>query len=73
MVHFLCCAGNEDTPVDYFMAKDILAKLTETAERGLLGSLKGEAGTWERLIKAYEANCTFLCPHLTYAYCSPTT
>jgi hypothetical protein len=38
------------------MAKEILHKLTETAERGLLGSLKGSAGTWERIVKAYESN-----------------
>jgi len=38
------------------MAKEILNKLTETAERGLLGSLKGSAGTWERIVKAYELN-----------------
>jgi hypothetical protein len=38
------------------MAKDILKKLTETAERGLLGSLKGRAGTWEKIVKAYESN-----------------
>jgi hypothetical protein len=48
--------GEEDAPIDYFMAKEILAKLTETAERGLLGSLKGTAGTWERIAKAYESN-----------------
>lgn len=49
--------GGEDAPIDYFMAKEILGKLTETAERGLLGSLKGSAGTWERTVKAYESNC----------------
>lgn len=41
--------------LDYFDAKDILGKLMETAERGLLGSLTGAAGTWERVVKAYES------------------
>lgn len=38
------------------MAKEILNELIETADRGLLGSLKGSAGTWERIVKAYESN-----------------
>jgi hypothetical protein len=45
----------DGTSLDYFDAKDILEKLKETAERGLLGSLTGVAGTWERIVKAYES------------------
>ncbi|KAL4541420.1 hypothetical protein Ndes2437B_g05784 [Nannochloris sp. 'desiccata'] len=48
--------GGEDVPIDYYMAKEILNELIETADRGLLGSLKGSAGTWERIVKAYESN-----------------
>ena len=34
----------------------MLAKLAEGAERGFLGSLKGAAGEWEKVVKAYEYN-----------------
>lgn len=34
----------------------VLAKLSETAEKGLLGGLKGAAGSWEKVVKAYEYN-----------------
>ena len=52
-----CDAGGDEVTVDYFRSKEILARLSETAERGLLGSLKGLAGTWERIVRAYESNC----------------
>jgi hypothetical protein len=33
----------------------VLARLVEEgAERGMLGSLKGAAGDWEKVVKAYE-------------------
>ena len=46
--------------MDYFLSKKILGKLTETAERSLLGSLKGSAAGWERVVRAYESSseCT---------------
>lgn len=34
----------------------VLAKLSETAEKGLLGGLKGSAGSWDKVVKAYEYN-----------------
>lgn len=34
----------------------MLARLAEGAERGFLGSLKGAAGGWEKVVKAYEYN-----------------
>lgn len=34
----------------------VLAKLSETAEKSLLGGLKGAAGSWDKVVKAYEYN-----------------
>ncbi len=49
-------AGGEDVPLDYFLATAVLGKLSETAEKGFLGSFKGAAGEWEKVVKAYEYN-----------------
>lgn len=49
-------AGGEDAPLDYFQAQRVLAKLSETAEKSLLGSLKGAAGEWDKVVRAYEYN-----------------
>jgi len=49
-------AGGEEVPLDYFLAKAVLAKLTETAEKSFLGSFKGAAGSWDKVVKAYEYN-----------------
>jgi hypothetical protein len=46
--------GGDDAPLDYFLARQVLARLGETAEKGLLGSYKGAAGEWEKLVKAYK-------------------
>ena len=51
-----CPAGGEDAPLDYFAAQQVLAKLTETAEKGFLGGLKGAAGSWDKVVRAYEYN-----------------
>ena len=54
-----CCAalaGGEDIPLDYFTAQQVLARLSEGAEKGFLGGLKGAAGDWDKLVKAYEYN-----------------
>lgn len=48
--------GGEDVPLDYFLATAVLGKLSETAEKGFLGSFKGAAGEWEKVVKAYEYN-----------------
>lgn len=42
--------------MDYFLARQVLAKLEETAEKSLLGSLKGAAGDWHKIVRAYEYN-----------------
>ena len=34
----------------------MLSKLTETAEKGFLGGLKGAAGSWDKVVRAYEYN-----------------
>ncbi|PRW59500.1 CDK5RAP3 isoform A [Chlorella sorokiniana] len=46
--------------LDYFLAKQVLAKLSETAEKGLLGGLKGAAGSWDKVVKAYEYNLIYV-------------
>lgn len=42
--------------MNYFRCLEVLERLKETAERGVLGSLKGDAGKWEKLVKAYESS-----------------
>lgn len=38
----------------------VLSNLSETAEKGFLGSFKGAAGSWDKVIKAYEYNLIYL-------------
>ncbi|KAL4459017.1 hypothetical protein ABPG75_013882 [Micractinium tetrahymenae] len=52
--------GGEDVPLDYFLAAAVLGKLSETAEKGFLGSFKGAAGDWEKVVKAYEYNLMYV-------------
>ena len=49
-------AGGEEVPLDYLRAREVLGVLSEGAEKGFLGGLKGAAGEWERVVKAYEYN-----------------
>lgn len=49
-------ASSQEASVNYFTCVQILDKMKETAERGMLGSLKGDAGKWEKIVKAYEAS-----------------
>lgn len=46
-------AGQYDS-ISYFAAKDIRDKLARSADKNLFGSLKGSAGTWDKIVKAYE-------------------
>eukprot|EP00887_Chlorella_sp_A99_P006696 scaffold3.g6696.t1 len=48
--------GGEDAPLNYARAKQVLERLAETAEKSLLGSYKGAAGVWGKLVHAYESN-----------------
>lgn len=47
-------AGSAEVPVDYFRAVQIRNKLAETGERSLFGGLTGQAGIWDKIVKAYE-------------------
>jgi len=47
-------AGSAEVPVDYFRSVQIRDKLAETGERSLFGGLTGQAGTWDKIVKAYE-------------------
>jgi len=49
-------SSSQEASVNYFTCVQILDKMKETAERGMLGSLKGDAGKWEKIVKAYEAS-----------------
>jgi hypothetical protein len=49
--------GGADIPIDYLRAVDIRDKLAETAERTMFGGLSGQAGTWDKIVKAYEKGC----------------
>eukprot|EP00890_Picochlorum_soloecismus_P002176 jgi/Picsp_1/295/NSC_00294-R1_cdk5rap3-like protein len=46
----------EDGGMSYFQDVEILSKLKETAERNVIGGLKGSAGRWEKIVKAYESS-----------------
>ena len=39
---------------EYLAARDLRDRLTAGAEKNFLGYYKGEAGIWDKLIKAYE-------------------
>ncbi|KAL4859070.1 CDK5RAP3-like protein [Chlorella vulgaris] len=52
--------GGDEAAVDYFLARQVLAKLEETAEKSLLGSLKGAAGDWHKIVRAYEYNLIYV-------------
>ncbi len=47
-------AGSADAPVDYFRAAAIRDRLAAAGERSLFGGLTGQAGTWDKIVKAYE-------------------
>jgi hypothetical protein len=47
-------AGSAEVPVDYFRAVQIRDKLAATGERSLFGGLTGQAGIWDKIVKAYE-------------------
>lgn len=47
-------AGSAEVAVDYFRAVQIRDKLAETGERSLFGGLTGQAGIWDKIVKAYE-------------------
>ena len=52
---------------NYQTARSIRASLIATAEKNFLGYYKGEAGIWDKLVRAYEAESVFpfpLTPHL---------
>ena len=50
-------SGDEDPgTVSYFQSVEILSKLKATAERNVIGGLKGSAGRWEKIVKAYESS-----------------
>lgn len=47
-------AGSGEAPVDYFRAVAIRDKLAQSGERSLFGGLTGQAGIWDKIVKAYE-------------------
>lgn len=45
---------------DYLAGKDLRDRLTSGAEKNFLGYYKGEAGVWDKLIRAYEVESKLL-------------
>ncbi len=46
--------ADAEAPLDYFTIRDARDRLAASAERNLLGQLKGDAAEWHRLVGAYE-------------------
>ena len=44
----------QDDSMSYFAAKAIRDKLAGSADKTLFGGLKGSAGSWDKIVKAYE-------------------
>lgn len=53
--------GGAEAAVDYFRAVEIRDKLAQTGERTLFGGLTGQAGIWDKIVKAYENGGVFCC------------
>ena len=45
---------DQPASMSYFNATEIRDRLAGSAEKGLFGGLKGSAGTWDKIVKAYE-------------------
>jgi len=45
---------DQTASVSYFNATEIRDRLAGRAEKGMFGGLKGSAGTWDKIVKAYE-------------------
>lgn len=43
----------EDTVLDFSFVTAVRDKLAETAERNFLNNLTGDAGRWDKIVKAY--------------------
>ncbi|WIA38655.1 hypothetical protein OEZ86_001962 [Tetradesmus obliquus] len=52
--------GPADATVDYFRSLQIRDKLAESGERTLFGGLSGQAGIWDKIVKAYENGGVFV-------------
>jgi CDK5 regulatory subunit-associated protein 3 len=46
--------GADGTAVDYFRARAVRDKLAQDGERSLFGGLTGQAGVWDKIVRAYE-------------------
>lgn len=46
--------GSTEAVVDYFAAVKVRDRLAETGERTLFGGLTGQAGVWDKIVRAYE-------------------
>lgn len=45
---------SSDEAIDFFAVQHIRDALAEGADKGYFGGLKGQAGTWDKLVKAYQ-------------------
>lgn len=46
--------AESDAAISYFKAREIRDKLAGSADKSLFGNLKGSAGTWDKIVRAYE-------------------
>jgi len=52
--------GADGAPMDYARAVQLRDVFAATTDRGLFGGLTGHAGTWDKIVKAYENQAVFL-------------
>ena len=65
--------GGAEAALDYFRAVQIRDKLAQNGERTLFGGLTGQAGIWDKIVKAYENGGMYtatLQSHRVYGFCS---
>lgn len=60
--------GGAEAAVDYYKAAEIRDKLAQTGERTLFGGLTGQAGAWDKIVKAYENGGEFSATSQKYKF-----
>ena len=59
--------------MSYFAAKEIRDKLAGSADKSLFGTLKGSAGSWDKIVKLYEKQSTQTISPNQYRQCAHFT
>lgn len=58
-----------DEAVDFFTAQHIRDSLAEDADKGYFGGLKGAAGTWDKVVKAYQKQSKLMANQAPHIQC----